>query len=101
MYEVSFGVECYFKGENKLLMASKGWTLLAEKLLKDPLTRNGRNGLKEIQNPKRSCAAAEKSRLPDTIFYKTWIQPNTDPSFASDLVSKFRPHMLAFRDLKP
>ncbi|MCJ1450178.1 hypothetical protein MMC28_000507, partial [Mycoblastus sanguinarius] len=40
-----------------------GWTLLAEKLLNDPLTRN------------------------DTIFYKTWIQPNTDPSYANNLTT--------------
>ena len=35
--------------------------------------------------------AAETKPLcfPDTIFYKTWIQPNSDPSFATDLVGKF------------
>ncbi|KAL9597093.1 MAG: hypothetical protein Q9219_005376 [cf. Caloplaca sp. 3 TL-2023] len=38
-----------------------GWTLLAQKLLNDPLTRN------------------------DTIFYNTWIEPNSDPSYSNNL----------------
>ncbi|KAL8767336.1 MAG: hypothetical protein Q9194_006017 [Teloschistes cf. exilis] len=42
---------------------SKGWTLLALKLMNDPLTRN------------------------DTIFYKTWIEPNSDPSYSSNLTA--------------
>ena len=63
-------------------MASKGWTLLAEKLLNDPLTRNGRTH-RGIQT--RMSGAATEILHADTIFYNTWIQPNTDPSFASDL----------------
>ena len=44
MYEDFSGVEyCFLVGKRKLLMdKQKGWTLLAEKLLQDPLTRNGR-----------------------------------------------------------
>ncbi|KAL9086346.1 MAG: hypothetical protein Q9165_007132 [Trypethelium subeluteriae] len=38
-----------------------GWTKLADGLLNDPSTKN------------------------DTIFFSTWIQPNTDPSYANDL----------------
>ncbi|CAF9933579.1 MAG: hypothetical protein HETSPECPRED_008700 [Heterodermia speciosa] len=40
-----------------------GWTQLAAKLKNDPLTKNG------------------------TIFYRTWIVPNADPSFADSLTT--------------
>lgn len=89
MYEASLG-GMLFPGE-EVLMASKGWTLLAEKLLKDPLTRNGRTAWRI--KTRMSCAATE-ILLADTIFYKTWIQPNTDPSFADDLAGKLPLHLI-------
>ena len=81
MYKASFRRNV-ISPEGEVLMASKGWTLLAEKLLNDPLTRNGRT-YRRIQA--RMSEAATEILHADTIFYSTWIQPNTDPSFASDL----------------
>lgn len=51
-----------------------GWTLLAQKLLNDPLTKN------------------------DTIFYKTWIEPNSDPSYASNLTAFLSANEAVWKD---
>lgn len=61
-----------------MLIHSKGWTRLADKLARDPLTRNGRVTGSLMEGYTDSLHA-------DTIFYKTWIEPNNDPSYATNL----------------
>ena len=64
-----------------MLIHRKGWTRLADKLARDPLTRKGR-----IRDPRME--EYTDSLYADTIFYKTWIEPNNDPSFATNLTGQ-------------
>ena len=47
--------DSYYLTRGEALIVSKGWTLLAEKLLNDPLTRNGRTAWKFNANVVSSC----------------------------------------------
>ena len=64
-----------------MLINRKGWTRLADKLARDPLTRKGRITDRPMEEYTDSLHA-------DTIFYKTWIEPNNDPSFATNLTGQ-------------
>ncbi|MCJ1324779.1 hypothetical protein MMC10_001441 [Thelotrema lepadinum] len=73
--------EDWFSLHVMLIPCNYGWTKLADKLLNDPLTRNG-----------------EATQRRHTIFYRIWIQPNADLAYANNLSASLDANEVLWKD---